>query len=361
MENYPIIHYPTEPLKTKDLMKFKGYRSGVSENYFEYKLHKYFNNHLKTGMVIDEGRTYPYQPDYIIYYSKYDLYIDVEIDEPYAYGSKKPIHYDDTKRNNYFLSRGWSIIRFAEEQICKYPDLCCKIITEHIRNITGENIWTDGFSDMDDIKDLKPWTKDEAVKMAKGDYRNEYINELQKIEYSQAQISILADGIYLNNEISSTKTLYRSIWPNKVFFEFAKISLLLDELLKYCSQFKTSANETEKIHVEFIIYISTYHSFYSYSFDTDLIYIGNYIVNIFYVRTDELICFKINDFIRREEKQNILLIADDPAYAPFLARRKKKNIVLMRNKPDTFMPLDLPYIDSSFPLGRAIGLDRGEL
>ncbi|TEB40545.1 hypothetical protein D0809_30065, partial [Flavobacterium circumlabens] len=100
------------------------------ESYFDYKLSKYFKGHIKTKKVIDNGWKYPYQPDFILYYQKYNLCIDIEIDEPYAMGSKKPIHFDDDKRNKFFLSKGWHIIRFAEEQICRYPDLCCKMISE---------------------------------------------------------------------------------------------------------------------------------------------------------------------------------------------------------------------------------------
>lgn len=361
MEVYPKIYYPNTPLNHEGLSDFNGYKSGMTENYFEYKLDKYFKGHIKTNKVIDNGWQYPYQPDFILYYPMYKLCIDIEIDEPYAMGSKKPIHFDDEKRNSFFLSKGWYIIRFAEEQICRYPDLCCKMISEFVRFITGESIWTEGMEDFKDIPDITAWTKNDAEKLANISFRNNYLTYLQDIDQQKPQISIIADGIFLNSQIREAQNLYKEIWPKKQLCEKAKVSLLLSELLRYSSHFQDIEPIYGKIYVEFRIYISTYHSIYNFTFDSDLIYLDDFVINVYYVRTEKLICFEIDDYILKSSFMNVLLIADDPAYPHLISNWSDRNILLMRKKEDSHMPIHYRYIDSSFPSGIAIGLKKTEL
>ncbi|WP_051951288.1 hypothetical protein [Flavobacterium sp. ASV13] len=361
MEQYPKIFYSKTKLDNQALIDFDSYKSGITESYFDYKINKYFKGHIKTNMVIDNGWKYPYQPDFILYYPKFDLCIDIEIDEPYAMGTKEPIHFNDERRNNFFLSKGWHIIRFAEEQICKYPDLCCKVISEFIRFITGENIWIEGLDDFKDIPDISAWTKSEAEKMANISYRNNYLKFLQNIDKQNPQISIIADGIFLNSQISEARDLYTDIWPKKELFDKAKISLILKFLLGNVSRFPNLKIIKGKIYIEFRIYISTYHSMYNFTFDSDLIYIDDFIINIYYIRTENLICFEIDEYILNKNIINVLLIADDPAYPHLMSNWKNREVILVRKIIDTHMPVNLRYIDVSYPSAVGIGLERTEL
>lgn len=361
MEKYPKIYYSPVSLNHEGLIDFDSYKSGITESYFAYKLEKYFKGHIKTNMVIDNGWVRPYQPDFILYYKKYDLCIDIEIDEPYAMSNHTPIHVNDEPRNNFFLSKGWHIIRFAEEHICRYPDLCCKMISEFIKFATGEYVWTEGMDEATTLPDVTAWTKSDAEKMAEESYRNEYLTYLENIDVQEPQISIIADGIFLNSQVAETKHLYEDIWAGKKLFEKARVTILLKELLKYAHHFPNLKLVDGKTYVEFRIYISTYHSIYNFSFDSDLIYVDDFIVNVYYVRTDKIICFEIDDYIKESNISNVLLIADDPAYPPMISTWESDNILLMRKKKNTQMPLDNKYIDSTFPLGMAIGLNKNEL
>lgn len=123
MKEYPNILYPKVEIVERNLIDFPNSKIGFTENFFEQKLKRYFKSHILKNVVLNDEKKYPYQPDYVFHYDERDLYIDIEIDEPYAYHSKKPIHIDDNKRNNYFLQKGWSIIRFAEVWIFRF-DLC---------------------------------------------------------------------------------------------------------------------------------------------------------------------------------------------------------------------------------------------
>lgn len=361
MEQYPKIFYSETELDHEGLIDFDSYKSGITESYFEYKINKYFKGHIKVNMVINNGWKHPYQPDFILYYQKFNLCIDIEIDEPYAMGIKEPIHFNDEKRNNFFLSKGWHIIRFAEEQICRYPDLCCKVISEFVRNITGENIWIEGLEDFEDIPDISAWTKSEAEKMANISYRKNYLKFLQNIDQHNPQISIIADGIFLNSEITEARNLYNDIYPEKELFDKAKISLMLKLLLGCVSRFPKLDMIKDKIYVEFRIYISTYHSMYNFAFDTDLIYIDDFIINIYYVRTENIICFEIDEYVLNSNLKNVLLIADDPSYPNLMSNWDNVKVILARKNNDTHMPVNLRYIDISYPSAIALGLEKTEL
>jgi len=58
---------------------------------------------------------------------------------------------------------------------------------------------------------------------------------------------------------------------------------------------------------------------------------------------------------------NVLLIADDPAYPHIISKWSNSNLILMRKKEDSHMPLHYRYIDSSIPSVIAIGLKKSDL
>ncbi|NLA63237.1 MAG: hypothetical protein GX857_08475, partial [Bacteroidales bacterium] len=87
---------------------------------------------------------YSYRPDIAIVWQKHNLYIDLEVDEPYDIVSRKPIHFfnsGDYLRNLYFISQGWVVIRFSEEQVYKTADHCVAYIANILKEITKESVF----------------------------------------------------------------------------------------------------------------------------------------------------------------------------------------------------------------------------
>ncbi|KUJ63858.1 hypothetical protein AR687_01335 [Flavobacteriaceae bacterium CRH] len=357
LKEYPHILYPQTNVVEKNLIDFPSFKTGFTESFFEQKLEKYFKCHILKNVALNDGRKYPYQPDYVFFYPEKDLFIDIEIDEPYAYQSKKVIHIDDDKRNNYFLQKGWSIIRFAEIQITKYPELCCKIISEHIRNLTGENIWIEGFHELDNLKIIKAWDLMEGNEMASSSYRQTYLKFLKKINEKKASINIIADGIFLNNYITEIKECLENESSIKEFNKSAKISVFLKSLIPFAGHFKNIETYDNKIYIEFTIYISNHHSFYNFSFDTDFIEIGNYIVNIYFVRTKEIICFEIIEKIENEQLKQVMLIADDPAYPCLLEKISPNELILIKKCSDSFMPSNFRYLTIEHPIENSLEIE----
>jgi len=346
MKEYPYIFYPEcHPIEEK-LISSKNNRKGLSETFFEIKFLKYFKKYVHKNVVIDDGKRYPFKPDYVLHIPKYNLYIDIEIDEPYSLRGNIPIHTkesDDELRNRYFLERGWGIIRFAEVQIIKHPQLCCKVISEYIRNFSNDHIWLEGFQEFDDLEIVRAWNREESIRMAEKSYRKTYFNLLKTIKIAEPCITILIDGIYLNNEIRDTISVLEDVSEIQSFNKHVKNSLFLKQLCRYLHHFKTNKNLGDKIFIELAIFVSNHHSIESYSFDSELVEINNYIINIFYIRTHDFISFEITDKIRDEKLSQVMLIADDQAYPLLLENLSETHFILVRNSYSTKMPVHMNY------------------
>ena len=154
-------------------------KKGRSESYFEKYLNDYFPNKIKTRktLTLPDYAEHPYSPDFVYFDLRCNLYIDIEIDEPYVYDNHNPIHYlgKDTNRNEFFLSRKWLVIRFAEEQVVRSPESCCKFIAETIAELLNDNSIMSNFRTMSDLNSIPIWSEEEAIRMAEENYRDTYL------------------------------------------------------------------------------------------------------------------------------------------------------------------------------------------
>lgn len=153
---------------------------GFSEAKFYAYLNHYFKNKVKRGLTLNiPNFKHHYSPDFVYIDKSVNLYIDIEIDEPYAYNSKVPTHFvgssKDTNRNNFFLNRNWLVIRFSEEQVVRYPQSCCKAIAKVITSVLGDNLYLSQFTLVADLEPMKQWTESEALYMADSNYRQTYL------------------------------------------------------------------------------------------------------------------------------------------------------------------------------------------
>lgn len=67
-------------------------QSGKSEARFENYLKKHFGNNILKKVTVNFYADYPYTPDFVFIDPDTKLHIDIEIDEPYTFNGKKPIH-----------------------------------------------------------------------------------------------------------------------------------------------------------------------------------------------------------------------------------------------------------------------------
>ena len=154
-------------------------RTGRSEPVFRPYLNRYFPGKIDTNCELNiPNFDYPYNPDFAYIDKDINLFIDIEIDEPYISNNRKPIHYvgyfKDKIRNDFFNNRGWIVIRFSEEQAVRYPHSCCKFIAQKIAEITKNSAITGQFAQTPDLQPQQQWTKEDAIEMAKREERDDY-------------------------------------------------------------------------------------------------------------------------------------------------------------------------------------------
>lgn len=136
-------------------------------NDFDYSDADSFNN-----LKLDNA----YVPNFIFQHLKSNLIVDIEIDEPYTYG--KPIHaYDnnsDRKRNEYFTSLNWFVIRFSERQILTDPLSCCFELALLVKDYTGDNSYFVKLHQSKEVSRDKMWNTNSAKNYALMDFRRTY-------------------------------------------------------------------------------------------------------------------------------------------------------------------------------------------
>lgn len=160
-------------------------QTGYCERRFGRYLFKYFSSgRIRTGLTLNIpncDRTY--SPDFVYIDPSLGIHIDIEIDEPYVFTNGNPTHYlyadRDNNRNNFFLNKGWIVIRFAEIQTVKYPDECCKLIAEIIHKYSGDATFISKFTNIGNLTPIRQWTEEEAIEMASNNYRGTYTDICQ--------------------------------------------------------------------------------------------------------------------------------------------------------------------------------------
>jgi len=153
--------------------------SGASEPFFKYYLENYFPNLITQNVNMLNPKNspgYEYEPDFAFIDSNSGIHIDIEIDEPYKLKGYNPTHFigQDNKRDDFFLSRNWIVVRFAEEQVCRWPKECCKEIALIVDEITG-TYYLNLFENVDRLPSVPQWTEEDAIDLANKRDRDRYL------------------------------------------------------------------------------------------------------------------------------------------------------------------------------------------
>lgn len=122
------------------------------------------------------NRNYSYRPDVCLYWKERNIYVDIEVDEPYDIVSRKPIHYKgngDNLRDRYFVRNGWCVIRFAESQIHKNIEGVTNYIKRMLRWLTNDESIK---YDEDTLESVERWTYEQAEQKASDNAREHYLN-----------------------------------------------------------------------------------------------------------------------------------------------------------------------------------------
>ncbi|MBN9352377.1 MAG: hypothetical protein J0H55_16995 [Chitinophagaceae bacterium] len=159
----------------------------------------------------------PYEPDIVLFDKKLNLYIDIEIDEPYDGYYRYPTHYtnpeeeikQDNIRDLFFIESGWIVIRFTEKQVHCQSSECIDYIQNVLNSIYNRKFTTDVKCERE-----KQWDYNQCIQWQKINYRENYlgIGRFNK-QYTYKEIEINTEETEsIENQIQRTKILKFSDW-----------------------------------------------------------------------------------------------------------------------------------------------------
>ena len=180
---YPMVFMPNPRSVIKFPRKGKQGLKGYAEDLFKQQILENFKNIFQVyddRFVLYKSNQNPFEPDFTLIDEKNDLnlFIDIEIDEPYDGISRQPIHYVDfdKHRNSFFQNRGWIVIRFAEYQIFNDALSCCKFIAEVVQSVNQKFIIAAKFKETNNVIPIKQWSREQSIIWANEKYRERYLN-----------------------------------------------------------------------------------------------------------------------------------------------------------------------------------------
>lgn len=223
---YPVVKMP----KSNTILKLP--RTGRS-NQKGYKENDFFNQ-LKQNIIgieltnnvhmIIPNFNKPYEPDIVLFDKNLNLYIDIEIDEPYDGYYRYPTHYinpeDEIKQDNirdlFFTESGWIVIRFTEKQVHCQVYECIDYIRNVLNSLYNRNFVIDTTCQKEN-----QWDYNQCIQWQKIYYRENYlgIERFQK-QYSNKEIKIdTTETESIENVIQRTKKFKFEGWNSSIAFD----------------------------------------------------------------------------------------------------------------------------------------------
>jgi hypothetical protein len=179
--SYPVVKFPNESSPIKFPRNGRSNKIGFKEDEFFVFLTNYFSNDFKVfndKHIPQQNNHRPYEPDFILLKetNNDNIFINIEIDEPYEGLSKTPTHiiYNDIYRDLFFTNRGYIVIRFTEKQIHLKPLDCCLFIACVIQSI-NPNITFNNLKQINKLEKEDQWDSLQAKKWAFEKYRENYL------------------------------------------------------------------------------------------------------------------------------------------------------------------------------------------
>jgi hypothetical protein len=223
---YPVVKMPEKNCLLKLPRKGRTNQKGFKEYDFFNQIKTQIPQIEITNnvhMVIPNFNK-PYEPDIVLFDKRLNLYIDIEIDEPYDGYYRYPTHYihpeEEVKRDNirdlFFTESGWIVIRFTEKQVHCQTNECIDYIKNVLNSIYNKEFDTE-------VKCIKEnqWDYNQSIQWQKAFYREKYlgIERFQK-QYSNKEIEINSnEEDIIETAIKRTKLFNFNKWNSNIAFD----------------------------------------------------------------------------------------------------------------------------------------------
>ena len=213
---YPVVKMPKHNSSLKLPRIGRSNQKGYKENDFfnEIKL-QIFDIELTNNVhMVIPNYNKPYEPDIVLFDKRLNLYIDVEIDEPYDGFYRYPTHNyraeDDFKQDNirdlFFTESGWVVIRFTEKQVHKQPTECI----DYIKNVIN-SIYSKEFSKTAKCELENQWDENLCTQWQLNNYREKYL-EIHSFYRRTSHIEVLvSEQEYEPIEVNIQRTQFEDI------------------------------------------------------------------------------------------------------------------------------------------------------
>ncbi|NMG07681.1 hypothetical protein [Brasilonema sp. UFV-L1] len=180
--------------------------------------------------------------------------------------------------------------------------------------------------------------------------------------------SIIIDGIFLEKVAKETQRFYKELYPEKTFQKLS-IDAIVEQLLTYTHiERRNEVNcyliYSEHFSLEYLVDIGeiTEHGFFMGDMSES---VGrNY--NLYKQKTGDFVLFKVEELLHRIiNVDNILLVADDFGYVPYLQDLKERGVEILifqcSENSGSRMYHQFKWANVIYPLGLAMGLKEYEL
>ena len=223
---YAVVKMPKKGSVIRYPVSGKQQLRGFKEESFQRLIESSFSSdfNISGDSLISTGnRTRPYEPDIFLSYlnNERNIFIDIEIDEPYGGVSRNATHIDgeDDIRDHYFTDRGWIVIRFAEIQVHQQPKRCAGLVAKVIKEIAPEVGLSDELINSSLPQKVEQWDILKAQEWEKKNYRKKYLNhDFKRQRYRKegdSAVELSKQDIEVEKEVEPTKYIDEEHEPTK--------------------------------------------------------------------------------------------------------------------------------------------------
>jgi len=223
---YPVVKMPNSNALLKLPRTGRSNQKGYKEKAFFNFIAQNISDIEMTNNVhmLIPNFNKPYEPDIVLFDKNLNLYIDIEIDEPYDGYYRYPTHFidpeDEIKKDNvrdlFFTESGWIVVRFTEKQVHCEPYECI----EYLKNVLN-SIYNRNFVNHTICQKENQWEYNKCIQWQKAFYREKYLgiegfqkqNVITEIEIDITEIESV------ENIIQRTKKFNFDAWNSSIAFD----------------------------------------------------------------------------------------------------------------------------------------------
>ena len=275
---YPVVKMPKQNSNLK-LPRFgRSNQKGYKEDDFYNDIKKQISDVEITNNVhlVIPNYSKPYEPDIVLFDKKINLYINIEIDEPYDGYYRYPTHNysaetlfkQDNIRDLFFNESGWIVIRFTEKQVQKQSKECI----DYIQNVIN-SIYSKEFNKTPKCEIENQWNENQSIQWQLNYYREKYLeipsffkraNLKEVLVSKQDEVEPIEDKIqrtpFKDIQVEFDKDLHKYFVDNTGNAEYISVTTLIErffqfDILRYIERKAKEENRTEKEVLDEFLYL----------------------------------------------------------------------------------------------------------